>query len=91
MREICTDLIDLLAKSNSKLVRDVLRCNSEKPHEMYNLNRMKILSDATSFSEDSMKAESLVEASLNADNATRMDRNATKEERRVVFVTKLLA
>ena len=91
MRDICTDLIDLLAKSNPELVRDVLRCNSEKPHEMYNLNRMKILSDATSFSEDSMKAESLVEASLNADNATRMDRNATKEERRVVFVTKLLA
>ena len=28
---------------------------------------------------------------MNADNATRMDRNATNEERRVVFVTKLLA
>ena len=92
MREICTDLIDLIAQSNPKLVRDVLTRNCNKAHEVYNLNRMKILSvPSSSDDSESIKAESLVEASLNADNATRLDRNATSTERRVVCVSKLIA
>ena len=60
MREICTDLIDS-SQIDPKLVRDVLRCNCEKPRDVQSESYENTVG-ATSFSEDSMKAESLVEA-----------------------------
>jgi len=93
-REICTDLIGVVAKSNPELVRDVLtfKTSRSKEHVKYNMNRMKLLSTSPDKTENLLiKAESLVEASMNADNATRLDSESTNEELRVVFVSKLLA